>query len=104
MKILLSNHFVERYRERMLDMAPSAYKLYTKDYKYKLGLTMSEVIPKADKILFKDIEKEKQDYLHKKYNKNNMVFFKRKNVIYCGAYIKNDFSNKETILLITVIK
>jgi len=103
-QVEVSTHFVERYRERMLDMAPAMWKNYSTDYKYKLRTDMRNVIQKCEKILFRDLDKPIQDRIHQRYRTNNMVFFKRNNVYYVGAYIKHRFTNQETVLLVTVFR
>lgn len=105
MVVVISKHFVERYRERLLEMAPSMYNKYTGDFFKNLAKTMKEVIPKCDKILFKDLDEDKQAYLHKKYEGRHMVYFERKGVIYVGAYVKNKWLNDvETVLLLTLFR
>lgn len=107
MIILLSNHFINRYRERILDMNPAMWKIWNKDYKTKLRATVSPILlNKAQKTKWTEFPKELQEYYSKKYN-NYEILFKYSKTIYVGQYIKNNNaykSDEECVLLLTCLR
>lgn len=104
MLVLVSNHFVDRYRERILDMNPAAWKLWDREYKHKLRLTLTEVINnKAKKISWGELPDDVKEYHYKKYGDNSKVIFKYNNTVYIGAYVKNEKSHDECVLLLTAL-
>ena len=105
MLVLLSNHFIDRYRERILDINPTMWKLWDKEYKHKLRLTITEVLNnKAKKISWGELPEDVKEYHYRKYGDNSKVIFKYNNVVYIGAYVKNDKSNDECVLLLTALR
>lgn len=105
MLILLSNHFIDRYRERILDMNPVAWTHWDKEYKYKLRTLLTEVINnKAKKILWAELPDDVKEYHFRKYGDNSKVIFAYKNTVYIGAYVKNEKSDEECVLLLTALR
>lgn len=105
MLVLLSNHFINRYRERILDINPAVWKLWDKEYKYKLRMMLSDVLNnKAKKVLWCELPEDILEYHYKKYGDNSKVIFKYNNAVYIGAYVKNEKSHEECVLLLTALR
>jgi hypothetical protein len=105
MLVLVSNHFVDRYRERILDMNPAMWKVWDREYKHKLRMTLTDVLNgKAKKIAWGELPEDVQEYHYKKYGDNSKVIFKYKNTVYIGSYVKNEKSHEECVLLLTALR
>lgn len=102
-KLILSNHFVERWRERIAQTKTNKIKEYGREYIVWLVKELYKNTASCKMYDYTQIPETWNKIIHSKHKIKYSVFFEYMNHIYIGKYDKNK-SNEPVILLLTCYK
>lgn len=96
-----TNHFLERYTERIFNVPENRVKSYIKFNKTKIFRDIKKRLNYSNKINFSDNEKK---YIRSKHTTDDCRFYKNNNIVFVvrftksGIYVKTCFNVKHNSL------